>query len=185
MDSDDYFEDELDSEFFDELDAIEAAHLSSTRSQATVNIPPARPQTHVVNNSQDDYAETSEYWYSDSEYSESSKSSEFELSDYSESDLDELVAPEIVQPPVAGPSKSPSHQQTLCGVNPPPEPPNLPPKTSEQETSTPHNQFACKAPKTKRWQPISDTNGKDKVIEQLPIQLDVGEHTILLDLSAH
>lgn len=166
MDSDDYFEDELDSEFFDELDAIEAAHLSSTRSQATVNIPPARPQTHVVNNSQDDYAESSEYWYSDSEYSESSKSSEFELSDYSESDLDELVAPEIVQPSVS------SHQQTPCGVNLPPEPPNPPPKTSEQNMSTSHNQFACKAPKFKRWQFTSNTNGKDK---ELPIQLDVGE----------
>lgn len=45
MSSDDYFEDELDSAFLNEVDAIEAAQISATngRKPSPVELPPTRP----------------------------------------------------------------------------------------------------------------------------------------------
>jgi ATP-dependent DNA helicase MPH1 len=138
MSSDGYFDsDNFDDAIFEQLDAIEAAHLSPGKDR-TLNHAPDHAVKPVTK-------ESSFYDLT------------FDIDEDELQRLDEFIEDSYQgkAQPVAGPSRSTSrntHQTTLFGNILPQDPtPNKPRSQIQRTKSTPRNPFGQQAPKTKVW----------------------------------
>lgn len=140
MSSDGYFDD-LDDAVFEELDAIEAAHLPQKQAAP-------QPPASISNNESTRQPLTKDNSFYDLT---------FDIDESELEKLDEFIADAYTQP-VAGPSKPTKTaskdklQTTLFGEILQPEKSTNKPRSQIQRTrSTPRNPFGQQARKTKQW----------------------------------